>query len=107
MKNGKINTNINMFKIKTVREAKSIKHLALKELEGDNMAIKSAKADVRVARAEVRKAKAELRKQKRERNELRKFIKRLDARIKALPEEMARARDINAVVAEAKQAGVF
>ena len=42
MKNDKINTNINMYKIKSVREAKYVKRIALNELESDALAIKSA-----------------------------------------------------------------
>ena len=107
MKNDKINTNINMYKIKSVREAKYVKRIALNELESDALAIKSAKEDVKVARKNLRKAKEALKKQKQERSELRKFIKRLNARMKALPEEMATSRDINAVLADAKKEGIL
>lgn len=107
MKNDKINTNINLFKVKTMREANNVKRIALNELESDALAIKSAKEDVKVARKNLAKAKAALKQQKRERSELRKFIKRLNTRIKVLPEEIATTRDINAVLAAADKEGLL
>lgn len=107
MKTTKINTNINMFKIKSVREAKYVRSVAVSELNSDDTAIKSAKEDVKVARASLKQAKAELKARKAERSELRKFIKRIDARIKALPAEMATNRDINAVFMDARKAGLL
>lgn len=106
MKINKINTNINLYKVKTMREAKYIERIALNELESDALAIESAKEDVKVARKNLTKAKAALKKQKQERSELRKFIKRLEVRIKALPDEMATNRDIKAVLAEAYKEGM-
>lgn len=107
MKNDKINTNINMFKIKSIREANYVKRVALNELKSDATAIKSAKEEVKVARRALRQAKAELKARKAERAEVRRFVKRIDARIKALPAEMATNRDINAVFMDARKAGVL